>query len=532
MFSEEKKDDFWDLYKLLPKKKRSILTPFSTKEKTFIYEIKSSDGILHNSLAESDKSLTLGENAQALGEEEYVFSDGIVRNVKIKKMLDKYDFYSNFRKSALLYYDVPGNKCDFVPFFSYMPQYSQLDIPAKQYYFYWRDMIRRGKYIKTDYSYIYLYVYEILNLPDKIPAEQGIHLLTSLWRAYRQELPNIDSSMSLWLQDYCFVHKLKCPINEIREFIYDVISVAEFKEFYLSDITEGGDNAVSALLAYLSDYDWRRGKYAGGEHREIYEKHMISAMRRLISEIWRSGEVFQKGNFESETLTRSAFRGSLCTHSVKCKLEIEYIPLSRAEALRRGVSSAVKYAENKLRALIGVKSRLSVKDLPDEYKEIIDGYFTAVFDKARHEREIASMPEYEKMYDANSTGLSFDGAGEIEKSSWATTVRLVADSDDEIEIISANSQNIKENAEQKNIVEKNKYGLYAGYVELISALCFNNAEKLDTALLSIGTTLEEAVNVINEAFSDNFGDIIITEDMGEYSIIEDYREDIEQWLTK
>ena len=37
MFSEEKKDDFWDLDKLLPKKKRSILTPFSMKEKTVIF---------------------------------------------------------------------------------------------------------------------------------------------------------------------------------------------------------------------------------------------------------------------------------------------------------------------------------------------------------------------------------------------------------------------------------------------------------------------------------------------------------------
>ena len=531
MISEEKKDDFWDLDKLLPKKRHSILAPFSTDKKVVTHEIVSENGNAAKESADCDKRLTLSAKEEG-SEEEYEYSDGLVRKVKIKKILDKYDFYSNFRKSALLYYDVPGSKCEFVPFFSYMPQYSQLDMPARQYYFYWRDMIRRGKYIKTDYSYIYLFVYEILNLPDKIPAEQGIKLLTNLWRAYRSELPNIDSNMSLWLQDYCFVHRMKCPTNEIRDFIYDVISVAEFKEFYLSDVTGGGDDAISALLAYLSDYDWRRGKYAGGEHKQIYERHMISAMRSLISQIWRSGEVFRNGNFEAATVSRSAFRGSLCTHSVKCKLEIEYIPLSRAEALRRGVSAAVKYAENKLRALLGVKSRLSVKDLPDEYKEIIDGYFISVFDKARREREIASMPEYERMYDANSTGLSFDGASEIERSSWSTTVRLVADSDDEIEIITQNDENTCEKVEQKNTTSANKYGLETGCIELISAIFTVDKGKINSALLLIGTPIEEAVNVINEAFSDNFGDIIITEELGEYSVIEDYREDIEEWLMK
>ena len=280
---------------------------------------------------------------------------------------DKYDFYGNFRKSALLYYDVKTNKCDFTPFFSYMPQYSQLNSQQKNYYFYWRELVRREKYIKTDYSYFYLFVYEILNLPDIIPANVGLKILIKIWKAYRNELPKIDQNMSLWIQDYCLVHKLKCPVEEISDFIFDVISAAEFKEFYLCDIGRVGNDGISAMIAYLSDYDWRRGKYAEGENREIYTTHVMGAMKKLILELCKSGEIYTSGECERAVVSRSAFRGSLCTHSVKCKLEIEYFPLNKADDLRKFVTSALKYTENKIRSLMGVKSRLSVKELPDRY---------------------------------------------------------------------------------------------------------------------------------------------------------------------
>ncbi len=530
--SKNERDDFWDVEKLLPKKSRPTLPPFSTKEKVFEVQIPEKEDSASGSDGKST-TLTISKDGTAADEIKYSLSDGLVRSVTIKRIADKFDFYGNFRKAALLYYDVKAEKCEFAPFFSYMPQYSQFTTVQKNYYFYWRDMLRRGKYIKTDYSYLYLYIYEVLNLPDIIPAERGLEILVDLWAEYRSDLPSIDSNMTLWVQDYCFVHRLKCPIEKIRPFIFEAISSAEFKEFYLCDIAKMGNDGVAAMLAYLSDYDWRKSKFARGENEAVFTSHLLGAMRLLISELWESGEIFSTEGYESAVIKRSAFRGSLCTHSVKCRLEIEYLPLSKAEDLKRRVTAAIKYTENKLRALLGVKSRLATKDLPDGYRVAIDKYFISLFEKADRERRRAQMPEYERLYDAVSSGLSIGGADEIEQASWTTTLRLVEDTEDEeADVIIDEKENRQENSEQNNGSNSDRFGLNDEHVKFVSAALNADFEAMYNLSESLGLPMIEIASVINEAFSDGFGDIVLCENDGVFEIIEDYREDIEEWLTK
>ena len=414
-----------------------------------------------------------------------------------------------------------------------MPQYSQFNSQQKAFYFYWRDCVRRKKYIKTDYSYFYLYVYEILNLPDKISPEEGLEILTGIWIEYRHDLPNIDSYMSLWVQDYCLVYNLQCPMDKIGDFIFDVIGAAEFKEFYLSDVSSMGESGVEAMIAYLSDYDWHRGKYAGGDNREIYSKHLIGAMSMLIKRLLRSGKLIGAAQ-DTARITRGAFRNSLCTHSVKCQLDIEYIPLAKSDDVRCAVTSALKYTENKLRALLGVKSRLAVKAFPDEYKAIIDSYFSDIFDKVNRERAKASAPEYEKLYDAESNEISFAGALEIEQVSWATTARLVSENE---EIIHAedNSEVSAQEAYTAQISETSEvdtYGLCSDEIYFVRAVLDSDAEKIKKISDKLGTVPLAISEKINEAFADGFGDVIIEGEPPKFNIIEDYKEDIEQWLLK
>ena len=523
------KDDFWEIDKLLPKKK-STLSPFSTKEKSVEFVIPG-----EGKPTSSDTALTsisaVGAKEER-GKEVYSFNEGFIKKVTIKRFVDKYDFYGNFRKAALVYYDFKTPKCEFVPFFSYMPQYTQFTPQQKNFYFYWRDSVRRGKYIKTDYSYFYLYIYEILNLPDKIPAKDGLNMLISLWKAYRGELPNIDSNMSLWVEDYCLVYNLPCPMEQIREFIFDVIGASEFKEFYLCSASTMTTDGIAALLAYLSDYDWRKGKYAGGDNKEAYSKHLMGAMGMLISRLWENGLLFG-ADCETAKLTRSAFRNSLCTHSVKCQLEIEYIALAKSESVRNSFTAALRYTENKLRALLGVKSRLAVKELPDEYRAIIDNYFEDVFRKVQREYQRASMPEYEKLYDAESSELSFCSADEIERVSWSTTARLVVESEgfdkhenEPVEhVLVCEPENVKsENSDD--------YGLSENEIMFIKHIRDMNGDGIKEIASKLQMPPNAIVERINEAFADGFGDVIIEGEDPEFTIINDYEVDIEEWLSK
>lgn len=520
----DKRDDFWNIEKLIPKKKNNLYA-FSTKEKTVDHFIVGEPV----SECENNK-LTITEASRETKESvTYRHEGSFVRTVTIRRFVDKYDFYGNFRKAALVYYDFKTAKCDFVPFYSYMPQYSQLNSQQKNFYFYWRDSVRRKKYIKTDYSYLYLYVYEILNLPDKISVDEGLSLLISLWRAYRKELPRIDANMSLWVQDYCFVYGIPCPTDKISDFIFDVIGTAEFKEFYLSDVASMGEAGTEAMIAYLSDYDWRQGRYAGGDNREAYRKHLLGAMGMLIGELWRSGRINSPVG-ELAKISRSAFRNSLCTHSVKCQLEIEYLPVSKVENIRRAVTAALKYTENRLRALLGVKSRIAVKELPDEYKGIIDAYFSVLFDKVNKERKEAAKPEYERLYDAEATGISFEGADEIERLSWKTTERLIVD--EAIEETVKPEEQAPEQEQCGECESEESYSLSFDEVAFVQA-CFDGdtgkIKDISTRLGMVGDALKDK---INEAFADGFGDIVIDGDFPELCIISDYEDDIREWLMK
>ncbi|MBP3583941.1 MAG: TerB N-terminal domain-containing protein [Clostridia bacterium] len=541
------RDDFWDIQKLVPRK-RPEARPFVTERKSVLHTVEG-----ESQRDDSSRRLTWSDipvrEASAEVKSYEPEERGLIKRVTVIPSLDRFDFYGGFRKSALLYHGYSTPVCDFVPFYSYMPQYSQLTLPQKNYYFYWRSELLRGRYLKSDYSYIYLFVYEILNLPDKIPPKAGLELLVSLWREYRGALPRLDASLSAWVQDYCLVHRLAAPTERVRDFLSEAIAAAPLKEFYLSGASPADPRGTDALLAYLSDYDWRRGRYAGGEYAETYRRHMLGSMGELLDFMLRRGYIGTSG--KTETLSRSAFPSSLCTHAVKCRLEIEYTSLSADAELRREITAAVRYAENKLRALIGIKSRLAVKGLSPRFSELLDGYFDSLIRKERARRERESLPEYEKLYDAPREALSFSGADEIERMSWQTTLRLVEDTDlapeplpkesaagtdlaipdTDLKPPTTDTALIGENGEKSHPCVKNeaaiegenaaRYGLSDADVSLIREALFGGA-------ISDFAAMER----INEAFSDGFGDVILEPDGDAYIIIEDYKEELSEWISK
>lgn len=588
-FDKNDRDDFWDIDKLVPKK-RGSLHPYASSDPTRDVEIPASTPDENGKDTEKsrieDTTTARPESERRLGNttprsssvEEFTYApegDGLIKSVTVRHMIDKYDFYDNFRKSALIYYDYrPTARAEFAQFYSYMPQYSQLNSAQKAYYFFWRGEMQRGRFIKTDYSYVYLYVYEILNLPDKIPPQEGIKLLCRVWREYRRALPRLDLYFAIWVQDYCLVHQLKCPMEEIEDFIFDVISSSTFKEFYISDIGRYGGTGTSALLAYLSDYDWRRGKYAAGDPEADAEKkkkqavdyriHMEGAMSLLFRDLWDNCIATAKGG-KTQTVKRDAFPNSLCTHMVKRKLEVEFYPIASATGLRTGVTAAVRYTENKIRALMGIRSRLAIKDLPNDYRRIIDYYFDAIEKREKKKRERESAPEYMRLYDAPSVGMSSRGADEIERASWDTTARLVVDTentdstdthsatDDSAEFGTPKTDFFAKSADKAatestsdegktafddnataeataksadNGINTEAYGLGKEEIAYISHLC------LGTVFTITATPVDTLAERINEAFADGFGDVIIEPSEDGYALIEDYREDITEWLYK
>ena len=96
---------------------------------------------------------------------------------------------SIFLKDAQQYKSKEGGVAPSVPFMHYWPTYRDMDGAQLRWYFFWRTQIRKDNYLPTDLSYIFVHIYEILNLVEIPDPEQAANRIKVLWQAYRGVYP-------------------------------------------------------------------------------------------------------------------------------------------------------------------------------------------------------------------------------------------------------------------------------------------------------------------------------------------------------
>ncbi len=111
--------------------------------------------------------------APAAPERQYAYSP-LIRRVTVLPWPQSYNYYQRFVLDAQKYARIRGKEAPHVPFFSYIPQYAQLSADQMRWYLWFRERVRHGEYPDdVDFPYILLLIYEIINLPHKLPPEKG-----------------------------------------------------------------------------------------------------------------------------------------------------------------------------------------------------------------------------------------------------------------------------------------------------------------------------------------------------------------------
>ncbi|HOA84794.1 MAG: hypothetical protein GX057_00295 [Clostridiales bacterium] len=357
-------------------------------------------------------------------DDEYVPEHILIRKVKIFNWKTSYNYYEQFLAHARKIRYVKGHECRPTPFFSYVPQYSQLSRAQLDWYLWWRERAASGEYLKTDYSYILLFIYEIINTGGHDNPAWGQKQLLGLWSAYRDEFPRFDKMLGEWICDFSLIHHLPPPAAIPGKLPPEAVQSCTLKEFY---IAAGGGSAeayCNMLLIYCTNYNYRSSKFAKGDVLKLYDKHIPGALTRVIDRFSDAGGLLSGLELENSRMIRDAFAGALCSYRIKKRIEVEYCSFSRSHELRFLVTDIIKYSENKLRAHLGIKSRLSIYALPVPIRECIDEYFAELLPKKRKAPEQPSN-EYDKLYDVPPAPISPERAAEIERSSWETTERLI-----------------------------------------------------------------------------------------------------------
>ncbi len=527
-------DDFWNIDSLVPKKRPAAV--FDDKH-TDAAEIEIPvPGEVVSSTARSEKipegsvikryihPHTAESEKKKIPDEEYSPENSLIHSVRLYSWNSAYPYYEQFRKAAIFYYNKTSPKVEAEPYFSYMPQYSQLSDRQLAYYLWFRSEIRAGRYPSVEYSYILLLIYETINLSDKLPRERSVDLLADLWLNYRGEYPRLDVQLSEWIFDMCLLGKTPPPRDILGEVGNSLPATAGLREFYADAVGDSGAFAT-LLIRHCSNYNYKKSKFSNGDNLELYKKHMHGVLAYIISKSNDPAYPFEFAGLklQDSRTQRDSYTGALCSPRVKKRIEIEFCSFSHSHELRFIVTDILKYAENRIRAHIGVKSRLSVNALPSEIKILADEYFGRELPiKTLHPSIENEIPEYEKLYEPVSRGLSFESAAKIEELSWETTERLVDAFEEEVETLEIAEEITAPTSEESDdlfssLTEDEKNFIRAALDEDFTA---------QSRIASLSGSLPDIIaDKINTIAADIMGDILLEDVGGGYAVLEDYAEE-------
>ncbi len=451
--------------------------------------------------------------------EVYDVQSALLTKVEIHPWPQRYNYYQRFSDDAERFFSVRGKEVPAEPYFSYIPQYAQLSHAQLLYYLWFRENARRGVYLEdVDLPYILLYIYEIINLPHKIAPEDGAHAMAGVWLAYRGRRGELDRYLAEWMCDYCLIGKVPLP-EELYPIVPEILPKATLKEFYVSAVS-GDGITPEALILLASDYSYKSSKYYK-EQRDAFDRHIPAAVGRAAA---LCGIAPDPASMKKVKIERDAYCGSLCAQTVKRRIIVEYYSFTRSYEMRRAVTAAVKLAENFVRRGTKIRSRLSITMPDPEIGTAVASYFDKLYPTRPTKAEEDTT--YEKLYDAPSEGVDFAAARSLEVKSWETTDILTADGADEpetplSEIPAPVAEETAKAAEKAAIP----------YADALRAIL--DGEKLEAFCKAQKSRVSEAeiAGQINDFFADAFGDIVLELSGTGYTLIDDYKEEVEAWLT-
>ena len=281
----DSKDDFWDLEKLLPaKKKRPPTVPLPIQ--TVYVEAGETAPV------KEERKLTLPRTEEKAEETVLEYApdwNPLIYRVRVVGRPSSFRFNRQFRAGADRYWNMTADACAYVPFFSFVPQYTQLDEGQMQYYLYWRSRAREGEYLRCDMGYLTMYYYELLNSPHLIEPRRAAEEMARLFVAYAKEQERIVPYFAVWMADYCLAHQIPCPSEALRPYLPELLGCSSFREFYLGTAGDLSSCKVEALLESASEYRYQASKLARGEHGETVCTHMRGAATQVIRRLWERG---------------------------------------------------------------------------------------------------------------------------------------------------------------------------------------------------------------------------------------------------
>lgn len=149
-----------------------------------------------------------------------------------------------FYRQATLMADFEDDYAGEEPFSMYFPDYQSMGYEQLRTYFTWRSNVRRGVIRETSFSYVFVYIYELLNHVGVADCQDGLSKLLALWEAYRPFEPKLDRYLAEWVKDYYVVNSFPCSFAAL------VREHPLLQEFYQPEEATGYFERYAPFSAY------------------------------------------------------------------------------------------------------------------------------------------------------------------------------------------------------------------------------------------------------------------------------------------
>lgn len=278
----------------------------------------------------------------------------------------------------------------FVPFKSYWPTYGHMTGAQSRWYFFWRDEVRQGRYPKTDLSYIFLHIYELINGVGWDEPQEGCRQLNLLWEAYRDSYKRLDQYLGGWIADFSFVHKLDIRLSEIvarsRGLAGDL---AELE--LVRCLSAAPEQLRIEVLSVMSDYDISKSKFYTGEGKiaaDRYIPQVVALIDAYVARKHGSNLITMFPPAPPVVRERYLFRSAVYDISLYgYSVLVPVIRVSKSPPLRSLITRLFRLTENKLRALMGYRGRLKDVRVDADMDDLVTRFLEREFRKAEQEEK-------------------------------------------------------------------------------------------------------------------------------------------------
>lgn len=286
----------------------------------------------------------------------------------------------NFVRDSIKYKNMTHPKCEMPRFQAFYSTFSDMNKEQKNWYFYWREQVINGHYPETDLSYIYVFVYELINYSFNPNAAFNLSMMDRLYKAYKDQHPierfiRLIGDMLYELGEYRLAEKWSPNPPQVPPL---------YKQ-----LNERQDSLSRISITYWKSYlaQHRPSKFFVENKNKIYKTFKECLPLLELSHLKRNNKKLIDVYFEQreETEQRWLFPGMVSIRAENNFIKYKNVNIYPTEQLLKEVSAFFRLSENVTRLLNGEKRQLQMDEgiFSSELKEDMIEFLSRPKEKGR-----------------------------------------------------------------------------------------------------------------------------------------------------